>query len=283
MDTKYDQQDWESRRHLWIRGLTSASNSGQSSGRPLTRRLDSNIPAIAGDPPNDKRFASLLVAALVVMFAFAFGMILLRDLKENERRILSIYWDGVGRVDFAAPYNHATLVWDLTSQGATSKSYPNASSYLGKEIQPSSILGSRRLEPGQCWLIEGAVGQVAIRFALPVQVTHITVDHIPRSLVSSTSNAPRKMRVWGFLTNSLEHLLPQMQADMTLPMLSLPTYSFYSLGEIEYNIMQKDHIQTFPSTRFNKPVEGVVVEILNSWGALNACLYRIRVHGIGGV
>lgn len=58
--------------------------------------------------------------------------------------------------------------------------------------------------PGMCWPFSGTQGQLGVALFKPVQVTDITIEHVPRSLVPDARAAPREVHVWGLMT-TLEH------------------------------------------------------------------------------
>ncbi|KAH7948721.1 hypothetical protein HPB49_001206 [Dermacentor silvarum] len=55
------------------------------------------------------------------------------------------------------------------------------------------------MHPGECWAFRGSQGHLVVKLAQRIRVKAFSVEHIPRSLVSSghTSSAPKDFQMWG--------------------------------------------------------------------------------------
>ena len=153
---------------------------------------------------------------------------------------------------------------------------------------PAEVILRDNLQGGRCWELDGAHGQVGILLAEHVRPSHITVDHVPRGIARSTTQAPRHMRVWGALDGRINHdrYDPRLFANSNVrsdgPLIP-HTYQFVHLADIEYDITASWHAQTFPVDAHVQDMQlsfgVVVVEFLDNWGSSTSCIYRIRIHG----
>ncbi|KAL5962249.1 SUN domain-containing protein 1 [Taenia solium] len=123
-------------------------------------------------------------------------------------------------------------------------------------LQPSTY-------PGECWCFHGSEGQAIVRLAVPVHVTGVSLEHIPKSLAHTgrIDSAPRD-----FLIKALESDSAQ---DGEI------------LGSFTYNEDGKP-IQYFPvmARSDGKPTLFVELVITSNHGHPEyTCVYRLRVHG----
>ncbi|KAF9033660.1 hypothetical protein BJ165DRAFT_1534589 [Panaeolus papilionaceus] len=285
--TSFGPEHWLQRRAVWstnpsplpddrVTPATALPGPSVKTARP--RKPDALIPPWLW-------FAVRIAFSCVVIVAAALN----RSLHSNRRLILNVYRDGIGLVDYASPFNNATLLPELTT---SPKDLEGDHFYLFEATGPSSVLGpgSGVLVPGLCWLIKGGVGQIGIRFVQPIRVSHITIDHIPGSLAPLTSNAPQQVKVWGWQMNSLHHLLPEQSSgsagEVLFPKIAHPQYHLYPLKTIQYDIHARNNVQTFDirSNGYAFLSQGVAIEISGGWGGTgcDVCLYRIRIHGLLG-
>ncbi|VDL90818.1 unnamed protein product [Schistocephalus solidus] len=113
---------------------------------------------------------------------------------------LSIYAaDRTGLVDFALGSAGGTVVHTRCTRtynkGATAFSvFGIPLLYFRKS--PNTILEPNN-QPGDCWAFEGAEGQAVVRLAVPVHISGVSLEHIPRSLSihGNIDSAPREFQI----------------------------------------------------------------------------------------
>lgn len=145
-----------------------------------------------------------------------------------------------------------------------------------------------------CWLFPGLYGHLGIRLKERISVNKFTVEHLSRDTLSDFAilQAPRKVILWGRVDGH-HNLLKVQQNDIVAgspdsPFLRLSQRNrelFIPLASFEYklsgglgsNIQTKDVSKALLSLQMD--FEVIVLEILNNWGAVSTCLYRVRVHG----
>ncbi|XP_029900762.1 SUN domain-containing protein 3-like [Myripristis murdjan] len=124
------------------------------------------------------------------------------------------------------------------------------------------IQGNTDLRPGYCWAFAGGRGHLVVSLSHPVSVTHVTLDHISKTVspTGQISEAPKNFAVFGM--SSLD------EAEGTW------------LGSFQYN-QDGGAIQTFQLPESAKRVFKFVKLVVESnWGhEVYTCLYRFRVHG----
>ena len=185
-----------------------------------------------------------------------------------QKIIKRLQQDGTGLYDFAWRFNGARIVDELTTPEAKGS---------GIKTNPPFVAIDDDNRPGRCWLFSGSVGQLGVLFPVRVNITAISVDHLPRELALSVSNAPRNIKIWGFN----EVLYPREGPSILsqVPPISHPNFVFEPVAEFRYDVFGPDHIQTFPVFPMRGSFDGIVAEILENSGGSSTCLYRIRVHG----
>ncbi|TSK67272.1 SUN domain-containing protein 2 [Bagarius yarrelli] len=118
------------------------------------------------------------------------------------------------------------------------------------------------LYPGKCWPFRGSEGFLVIALSHPVQITHVTLEHLPRVLSPSghIDSAPKDFAVYG--------LINEEDKEGKL----IGTFSYDQDGET---------IQTFKVQSSQIEVYSLVeLRILSNWGHPEyTCVYRFRVHG----
>jgi SUN domain-containing protein 1/2 len=113
--------------------------------------------------------------------------------------------------------------------------------------------------PGQCWAFPGEEGYVVIKLATDVEITHVTVEHIPKRLSPSgdIKSAPKN---FGVLVSS--------SADEDREQVGNFTYT----GD--------ESIQTYAVNYSGKVVRFVEFKFYHNHGMKDyTCVYRLRVHG----
>lgn len=123
------------------------------------------------------------------------------------------------------------------------------------------IQGSPVLLPGKCWAFHGVQGTLVISLSHPIQISHVTVDHLPRynSPTGRIDSAPKDFEVYGMKSDSEEGTL-------------LGKFTYNEFGESTQ--MFKLPNQSDVVYRF------VELRVLSNWGHVEyTCLYRFRVHG----
>ena len=213
------------------------------------------------------RYSALLFALIVV-----YGLSLVYLLSQNrkmQKTVRRLQQDGTGLYDFAWRFNGARIVDDLTTPATKG-------SGSGIKTNPPFIAIDDDNRPGRCWPFNGFVGQLGVLFPIGVNITAISVDHLPQELALSVSNAPRNIKIWGFT----EVVYPREGPSIRdAPSISHPDFAFKPVAEFQYDAFGPTHIQTFPVFPVGGPFDGIVAEILDNWGGGSTCLYRIRVHG----
>lgn len=144
---------------------------------------------------------------------------------------------------------------------------------------------------GRCWNAT-VPAQVGLSSSSLIHPTNVTIDHIPAELAADIGTAPRRMILWGMVEGGINLFRYKTFSVVEKskgvsgrygPSISGDQATFLSLAVFDYSISADFHIQTFPI--FEHVVQsrmdfGVfVLEILDSWGAKNVCIYRVRVHG----
>lgn len=118
------------------------------------------------------------------------------------------------------------------------------------------------MHPGECWAFRGSQGHLVVKLAQRIRVTAFSVEHIPRSLVSSghTSSAPKDFQMWG------------LDSETDSPGRLLGSYTYDADGDaLQHFIVQDPEAAVY---------EYVEMKILSNHGNLEyTCLYRVRIHG----
>ncbi|XP_037572215.2 SUN domain-containing protein 2-like [Dermacentor silvarum] len=118
------------------------------------------------------------------------------------------------------------------------------------------------MHPGECWAFRGSQGHLVVKLAQRIRVKAFSVEHIPRSLVSSghTSSAPKDFQMWG------------LDSETDSPGRLLGSYTYDAEGDaLQHFIVQDPEAAVY---------EYVEMKILSNHGNLEyTCLYRVRIHG----
>ncbi|GAA6089645.1 SUN domain-containing protein 2 [Tachysurus ichikawai] len=193
------------------------------------------------------------------------GAVTVSDVERIVHRALSLHRaDGIGVPDYALESSGASVINTRCSETYHTRSacislfgfplwYPSESPRT--VIQPE-------LYPGKCWPFRGSEGFLVIALSHAVQITHVSLEHLPRVL-SPTGNidsAPKDFAVYGMINNENE------EGKL------LGTFMYDQDGE---------PIQTFRVQRSQSDAYRLVeLRILSNWGHPEyTCVYRFRVHG----
>ncbi|XP_063044114.1 SUN domain-containing protein 2-like [Engraulis encrasicolus] len=196
------------------------------------------------------------------------GYITVKDVHEIVQRVSSLYKeDGTGMADYAMESLGARVIESRCSE--THQTRPSCTSLFGIPLwrcdgseSPRTVI-QPEVHPGKCWAFKGSEGFVTIALSLSVRVTHVSLEHIPRSLspTGRIDSAPRDFVVYG-----LRGIDEQEEGDI--------------LGRFTYD-SEGQPIQTFQLPDSAKDVyHAVQLRVLSNWGnPTYTCVYRIRVHG----
>jgi hypothetical protein len=90
----------------------------------------------------------------------------------------------------------------------------------------------------------------------------ISIEHIPSSIAHSVNNAPRKMQVWGYRSETDSKAI---QLDK---------------GNCKYDISIPQTVQFCNLKENHQPVNIIQLRVLSNHGRKEyTCIYRFRVHG----
>ncbi|XP_062381811.1 SUN domain-containing protein 2-like [Sardina pilchardus] len=194
------------------------------------------------------------------------GAITVKDVHEIVQRALSLYKaDGTGMADYALESLGAGVIGSQCSE--TYRTRSPCYSLFGVPLwyaseSPRTVI-QPEMHPGKCWAFKGSEGFLTIALSLPVRVTHVTLEHIPKSLspTGRIDSAPREFAVYG-----LSGFDNQEEGEF------LGRFTYDSDGE---------PIQTFELPESVKDVyRAVQLRVLSNWGNPEySCVYRFRVHG----
>ncbi|XP_041938982.1 uncharacterized protein LOC121700221 isoform X1 [Alosa sapidissima] len=194
------------------------------------------------------------------------GAIMVKDVHEIVQRALCLYKaDGTGMADYALESLGATVIRSRSSE--TYRTRSPCYSLFGMPLWyasegPRTVI-QPEMHPVKCWAFKGSEGFLTITLSLPVRITHVTLEHIPKSLspTGHIDSAPREFAVYG-----LSGFDEQEEGKF------LGRFTYDSDGE---------PIQTFELPDSVKDVYGAVqLRVLSNWGNPEySCVYRFRVHG----
>ncbi|XP_048089730.1 LOW QUALITY PROTEIN: SUN domain-containing protein 2-like [Alosa alosa] len=194
------------------------------------------------------------------------GAITVKDVHEIVQRALSLYKaDGTGMADYALESLGAGVIGSRCSE--TYRTRSPCYSLFGVPLWyasegPRTVI-QPEMHPGKCWAFKGSEGFLTITLSLPVRITQVTLEHIPKSLspTGHIDSAPREFAVYG-----LSGFDEQEEGKY------LGRFTYDSDGE---------PIQTFELLDSVKDVYGAVqLRVLSNWGNPEySCVYRFRVHG----
>ncbi|KZS90579.1 Sad1/UNC-like protein, partial [Sistotremastrum niveocremeum HHB9708] len=191
--------------------------------------------------------------------------------------------DYVGLRDFALYDGGANFIPSWTSQ--TFKPYGATGDSVS--YGPHEALDAN-LQVGHCWPLSGASGQLGIALPEPINITHATIDHVPKVLAPDITTAPRHFSLWGYsdkAPSSGGDLQVLREGDILGDWIIVPDGGFFILlVTAEYDVTLASHIQTFPVpssvTAHSPAYHAAILDISSNWGSLqHTCLYRVRIHG----
>nr|KAJ3421081.1 hypothetical protein HK105_004545 [Polyrhizophydium stewartii] len=219
--------------------------------------------------------------------------------------------------DYALENAGAQIVEGLTSPTYTRDFQPpslraiawvlGARKYSAK---PPSMAISQDMGVGQCWGMAGSQGTLGITLALPIIPTDMTIEHVPKEIMSGGRHvsAPRFVELWAVLDTqrfgrmdlddpaARAEVEPEQQGEpaagqqggaissqqQTPPQRRRrgPPPAGLLLGQFEFNPVQES-LKVFPLHRIlQTKVQTVVLRIRSNWGNSEwTCLYRVRIHG----
>ncbi|KAG0642051.1 hypothetical protein HOY80DRAFT_952140 [Tuber brumale] len=183
-------------------------------------------------------------------------------------------------------YHH--YVWRLFGRGARISPPPALA------ITPST-------EVGECWPFPERSGDIGIKLAMPIYVSHVTIDHVPKQQAIEISSAPKNIEFWIRVPAERKEELQKavgkpagewfrqdsdtQKKQQQLQMSGNSGGQWVRVHEFMYNIHTAGSpVQTFELpvdlTRLNVTSHLVAFRIVDNWGHPNfTCLYRVRVHG----
>ncbi|KAJ8406699.1 hypothetical protein AAFF_G00296150 [Aldrovandia affinis] len=192
------------------------------------------------------------------------GAVTVQDVHQIVDRALSLYRaDGIGLVDYALESSGASVVNTRCSE--TYRTRSACLSLFGIPLwyhseSPRTVI-QPEVYPGKCWAFRGREGFVVIALSYPVRITHVTLEHLPKTLspTGRIDSAPRDFAVYGMTNESEEGTF---------------------LGSFTYK-QDGDPVQTFELPDSAEGVYRMVeLRIRSNWGHLEyTCVYRFRVHG----
>ncbi|KAL7833995.1 hypothetical protein AOLI_G00289550 [Acnodon oligacanthus] len=192
------------------------------------------------------------------------GAVTIKHVEQIVHRALSLHRaDGVGMADYALESSGASVINTRCSE--TYHTRTACLSLFGIPLwyhsESPRTVTQPELYPGKCWAFRGSEGFLVISLSYPVQITHVTLEHVPRVLspTGNISSAPKDFAVYGMTDENAEGKL-------------LGTFTYDEDGE---------PIQTFRLLDSPSEVYRLVeLRILSNWGHPEyTCVYRFRVHG----
>uniref|UniRef100_A0A3B1K8Z5 Sad1 and UNC84 domain containing 2 n=1 Tax=Astyanax mexicanus TaxID=7994 RepID=A0A3B1K8Z5_ASTMX len=192
------------------------------------------------------------------------GELTVKDVERIVNRALSLYRaDGVGMADYALESSGASVINTRCSETFHTKTACLSLFGIPLWYQSESprTVTQPELYPGKCWAFRGSEGFLVIALSYPVRMTHVSLEHVPRSLspTGRIDSAPKDFAVYGMTGEDAEGEL-------------LATFTYNQDGE---------PIQTFKLPDSPTEVYQLVeLRILSNWGHPEyTCVYRFRVHG----
>ncbi|KAH9490050.1 Sad1 and UNC84 domain-containing protein [Bulinus truncatus] len=183
--------------------------------------------------------------------------------------------DRLGLTDYALESSGATVL-------CSSETYYSKSGFISVFNLPTWYHASSAssviqpdVQPGNCWAMNGNHGFVTIQLVMPVVITAVTLEHIPKeiSVAGRLDSAPRDFLIVG------------KERGLDSPDIIFGTFT-YKLGENPIQLFHlKDPyclIKEVPEKCGpNKLIISIVtLKILNNYGNQEyTCIYRFRVHG----
>lgn len=186
-----------------------------------------------------------------------------------------------GLRDFALRAAGARIVPELTT---------GCSGLFSWDCEQPNIAIDDDTRVGKCWNIPSLPAQLAVVLPELIHPSHVTVEHLPRSIAPDSLSAPRNMTLWGIIDgkanialNKNLHLDSGVGATRDRhPMIS-KGHLYAPLLSFTYDINDEYPVQTYELDKHyvdsNMTFAVFVLEMYDNWGGLTTCLYRIRIHG----
>ncbi|KAF9468033.1 hypothetical protein BDZ94DRAFT_1184307 [Collybia nuda] len=219
--------------------------------------------------------------------------------------------DGIGRPDFALHSSGASIIPSLTSPTLEIGPTSLHSQLIGLVTGSGYAIGRppitalhHELHNGHCWPFSKTQGQLGVKLAAPVFISHVSIDHVSlEEAFDMRTSAPREMELWGMVegkdniakvkewiaekTKKREAAIEngeEVEAEEEYPKAVLKSPHYIRVASFSYDVNAPNHIQTFPASQEIQDLGvdfGIVVlRIRSNWGKEEfTCLYRIRVHG----
>lgn len=124
--------------------------------------------------------------------------------RQVRRMHLRLVKELAGAQDFALSTAGAKVISQLTTTRSQSPLSWLRSRSSQSLYPPDSVLGGS-VRAGDCWDMLAPAGQLGISFSRPVNITHVTIDHIPQDLISDIERAPRHAVLWGVVDGKSNH------------------------------------------------------------------------------
>jgi len=154
------------------------------------------------------------------------------------------------------------------------------------DIPRPSVVLEDQLHIGECWEFSGDRGQVGIRLAEVIEVSHITVDYIPPALISEDGvrRAPKNISLWGLANDDLIQNRDSRNASTFfvsdyVPAMALSNNNFVLLARVRYDVFNSGVTQRFVVESSPLTTDVVVVLFENNEGSNTTCIYGIGIHG----
>jgi len=233
------------------------------------------------------------VVLICVTVIFRFRLIAVEGM-DSDGPFLLRFHPGRPFRDFAVVNGGARVVHSKTSPTYKSWSVPGISGLSHRTPEQALTPG---LFLGSCWPMAGPQGQIAIHLARPINVTHVSVEHLSWQVAYNIESAPKEIEVWGSVENDkqlrkIKEYEPGWWRKSQMPRLGEPLVSgavgkkkkYLKLASFTYQIHSAvSNVQTFPVfwelRGLGIESSEVIFRILSNWGSPEyTCVYRLRVH-----
>ncbi|GAA98733.1 hypothetical protein E5Q_05421 [Mixia osmundae IAM 14324] len=212
-------------------------------------------------------------------------------LQNAVQREVAIAQDGVAMSDVALASAGARVIKKWTGKSFIKTTNPIKKWYATRHpFRPPEYAMDIDRTAGHCWAFKGNRTTLGIQFGGPVFITHISLDHAPRSVWPSVAIAPKDFEVWGILNDDTDRPYWNLVRQSEEQRLAVLKYGD-DRGKMVYltngtYTPADDYFgatQTWPivasAKELNLAYEMILLKITSTHGAENGCLYRFRVHG----
>jgi len=150
-------------------------------------------------------------------------------------------------------------------------------------------------EAGQCWCAaasdEPGRAQLGILLERDVYASTFVIENVSPQHTYDIASSPRTVEVWGLLSSSSRDVYLQQphpeDADEENTCVTPPPESgvgkvWICLGKGGYDIHEAARgmeVQSFELQDRNLSVRQIVVRVLENWGGVRTCIYRVRLLG----